>query len=115
MKKVLAVLFVFIFCLSLCACGEKGGDVESIEDKVKQAVESDIMVEIVFNYDTTGVPSITYFVEKISETEYEVTGKVTVKDKYGDAYTGKYDAVVTYDPVKDDCSADVDMGKLYKD
>ena len=46
---------------------------------------------------------------------FEVTGKVTVKDKYGDSYTGKYDAVVEYDPATDDCDANCDIDKLYKD
>ena len=50
------------------------------------------------------MPTITTYVEKISENTYEVTGKVTIKDKYGDSYTGKYDAEVEYNPSTEKCS-----------
>ena len=74
-----------------------------------------IMVEIALSYDTTGVPTITTFVDEIGENTYEVTGKVTVKDKYGDSYTGKYDAEVEYNPATDNCDVDLELGDLYKD
>lgn len=115
MKKVFAIILAMVLCLSLCACSGGNGDTESVEDKVKLAVESQIMANIMLQYDTTGLPSITYYIDEISENNFEVTGKVTVKDKYGDSYTGKYDAVVEYDPATDDCDADCDIDKLYKD
>ena len=85
------------------------------EDKLESAVKSRIMVEITLTYETTGVPSITTYVKEIGDNLYEVTGKVSVKDKYGDSYTGKYDAEVEYDPATEDCDVDLDLGKLYKD
>jgi hypothetical protein len=33
-----------------------------------------------------------------------VSGKITVHDKYGDSYTGTYDAVVVYDTAEDEAS-----------
>ena len=116
MKKVLAIILAMILCFSLCACnGGNEEDTESIEDKVKSAVKSDIMATIKLQYDTTGLPNITCYVDKISENKFEVTGKVTVKDKYGDSYTGKYDADVEYKPERDYCDVDLDIGSLYKD
>jgi hypothetical protein len=116
MKRLLALLLVLVMCLSLCACGGSGSKKkETVESKVISAARSRIMVEIALGYDTTGVPTITTFVEKTGDNTYMVTGKVTVKDNYGDTYTGKYDAEVTYDPVADDCDVDLELGKLYKD
>ena len=114
MKKLFAIILSMLLCLSLCACGSNGGDTESVEDKVRDAVESQINVDIMLRYDTTGVPSITTYIDEIGENEFEVTGKVTVRDKYGDTYTGNYDAVVEYDPATDDCDVDCDIDTLYK-
>ena len=116
MKKILALLVAFAFCVSLCACGAKVEPTESAEDKIRSEVQAELTVEIMFSYDTVGVPQITYNIRKVNEEKYEVSGKVTVKDKYGDSYTGKYDAVVSYDPDTDDYeTVNLDLGKLYKD
>ena len=49
-------------------------------------------------YEISGSPQVTMAsVREVSEDEWEVSGKITVKDKYGDSYTGTYDAVVEYD------------------
>lgn len=115
MKKLFAIILSVVLGLSLCACSESGSNSESVEDKVRSAVENYIMASVAVQYDTTGVPSITAYIDEIGENEYEVTGKVTVRDKYGDSYTGKYDAVVEYDPETDDCAVDCNLGNLYKD
>lgn len=119
MKKILALILAIITCLSLCACtgGGNSNDAKSssVEDKVKESVKYQIMAEVALKYDTTGAPSCTYFVDEIGENKFEVTGKVTVRDKYGDSYTGKYDAEVIYDPADDDCDVSLEMGTLYKD
>ena len=115
MKRIFALLMAIVLCFGLCACGGSKEPEKTPEDKVTSAVRSYIMVEITLSYETTGVPSITTFVNQIDETTYEVTGKVTVKDKYGDSYTGKYDAMVEYDPATEDCDVDLELGSLYKD
>lgn len=115
MKRLLALLMVLVMCASFCACGGSGGKEETVESKVISAARSRILAEIVLGYDTEGVPTITTYLDDMGDNTYMVTGKVTVKDKYGDTYTGKYDAEVTYDPTTDDCSVDLELGKLYKD
>lgn len=115
MKKLLAFLLALACCLSLCACGGAEEEEESVRDKVISAVRARIMVEITLTYDTVGVPTITTYVDENSDGTFEVTGKVTVKDKYGDSYTGKYDAEVTYNESTDKCNVDLDLGSLYKD
>ena len=115
MKRVIALLLVVVLCVGLCACSNSGTTKNSKEDKVVSEVKSYITFEIKYYYDTVGMPTITTHVEKISENTYEVTGKVTIKDKYGDSYTGKYDAEVEYNPSTEKCSVDLNLGKLYKD
>ena len=110
------MILAFALCFGLCACG--GGSTESKdspEDKVSSAVISRITVEILLSYDTNGTPTITTYVDEIGNNRYEVTGKVTVYDKYSDSYTGKYDAEVEYDPATGHCDVDLDLGTLYKD
>ena len=116
MKRILALLMVFVLCLGLCACGEKPEPTESEEDIVASKVRSRITTEIALSYDTVGVPNITTYVTKQSNGDYIVTGKVTVKDKYGDTYTGKYDATVEVTPGSNSNSyhVDLELGKLYK-
>lgn len=115
MKKILALLLAIALCVGLCACGGSKEPEINPESEAADAVRSRIMVEIALGYDTVGVPSITTYVDQVGENTYEVTGKVTVKDKYGDSYTGKYDATVEYDPATEDCDVDLSLGSLYKD
>ena len=117
MKKFLSLLLTIGLCVSLVACG--GGSsseskTESVESKVESSVKAHINAEIILSYDTVGVPNITYYIDEISENNFEVSGKVTVQDKYGDSYSGKYDATVKYNPETDKCDTDVEIDKLYK-
>ncbi len=58
-----------------------------------------------FTYEITGLPHVTTpTVEEVSEDHWEVSGKITVTDKYGDSYTCTYDAVVEYDSSADDAN-----------
>lgn len=116
MKKLFIIILSIIMCFSIIACNDNKEDTESIEDKVKEAVRLRITTEIILYYDTADVPQCTYYVDDIGDNNFKVTGKATVKDKYGDSYTGKYDAEVTYDPFADKCSVtNLDLDKLYKD
>lgn len=117
MKKFLSLLLALVMCISLVACGGESSSentTESVESKVERSVKSNIEVDIMFSYDTVGVPNITYYIDEVSENNFEVSGKVTVKDKYGDSYSGKYDATVKYNPETDKCDTDVEIDKLYK-
>ena len=115
MKKILLVLLTLVFVFSLVACDDTGEKTDSVSDEVKSAVRGRIIATVALQYDTTGSPNITFFVDEIGDNIYEVTGKVTVRDKYGDSYTGKYDAEVEYNPEDDDCNVtSFDLGTLYK-
>ncbi len=113
MKKLIAITLTLIMCVGLVGCG--GSTEDSVESKVADAVESRVMTEVMLRYDTKGSPTITTFVDDQGGNNYVVTGKVTVMDKYGDSYTGKYDATAKYDPETEDCDVDVTIDTLYKD
>ena len=117
MKRIILVILAVVMCLGMCACGggSEAEESETPRDKVISSVKSHIMAQIALGYDTVGVPTITTYVEEVEENVYEVTGKITVKDKYGDSYTGKYDSTVEYDPELGSCDVDLDIDKLYKD
>ena len=112
----MAIFVIYLFLGCLCACSGGSGESEKTpRDEVVSAVRSRIMLEVTLRYDTTGVPNITTYVDEVGDNIYEVSGKVTVRDKYGDSYTGKYDAKVEYNPATEDCDVDLDLGTLYKD
>ena len=113
-KSIILILISAILICSVCACGSSKSEKEdSVEDKVASAAKSRINTYIVLKYEIQGSPTITAYVDEIADNTYEVTGKVTVQDKYGDKYTGKYDAEVTYDPEEDKCKVtSYDVGEL---
>lgn len=115
MKKMIALVLSLVLCLSLCACGDNGDDTTSVNQKVKNSVIAQLTLKVKLQYEITGQPIITTNIKEISENRYKVTGKITVRDAYGDSYTGKYDAIVDYDPSKDNCKANIDLGDLYRD
>lgn len=116
-SRIISVLLAVAMSFIMCACG--GANVKeelSVEELVEFSVQAKIGGLVKIMYDITGAPRITCYVEEVDENEYEVTGKVTVTDKYGDTYTGKYDAEVEYDPEKKSCLVgDCDIADLYKD
>jgi len=114
MKRIIALFLVLSLCFIMCSCSNSDPE-ETETDKVISAVKAQINTRILLSYEINGIPTITTFVDNTGDNTYEVSGKVTVKDKYGDSYTGKYDATVEYDPDTDDCDVDLELGELYKD
>ena len=113
MKKVLSLILALVMCLSLCACGG-GSSKKSLSDRAADAVSSQIKVYVKLSYEVNGVPQVTTYVTETSTNHFKVTGKVTVRDAYGDTYSGKYDATAVYDPATDSFDVDYDIAKLYK-
>ncbi len=115
MKKVLSVVLVVAMLLLLCACGSNSGSERSLSDRAASQVKSTVQVYINMSYDIVGVPQVTTYVKDLGGGEYQVTGKVTIRDGYGDTYTGKYDATATYNESSDRFDVDFDVDSLYKD
>ena len=119
MKKLFAILLALVLCFSLCACGGDSGSTETVEETVEDKVEDEVQAyvssRVLLEYDIFGPPNITCYVAKETENEFKVTGKVTVKDEYGDSYTGNYDTYVEYDPETDTCNVtECYIDTLYK-
>ncbi len=106
MKRVFALVLAVLMMVSLCACGGGSSSSETAEsserDKVTSAVRGRAVAAMLVEYETSGSPQVTMAsVREKSNHEWEVSGKITVKDKYGDTYTCNYDAKVKYDPELD--------------
>lgn len=114
MKKLIAFVLVIALLVSLCACGSSSTP-KSLSDRAASQVKSTIQVYINLSYDIVGVPQVTTYVKDLGGGEYQVTGKVTIRDEYGDSYTGKYDATATYNESSDRFDVDYDVDSLYKD
>ncbi|MBQ1187414.1 MAG: hypothetical protein IIX54_07005 [Clostridia bacterium] len=112
MKNLFAIILLTICCLSLCACGGSVDNIETVEDKVMEAVQAQINARTVWRYG--GLPHASQFIDEIGENKFKVTGEISVRDKNGDTYEGGYDAVVEYDPATDECVVDIDIDSLYR-
>ena len=56
--------------------------------------------------------SITCFIEETGEdNRFAVSGKITLRDKYGDTYTVKYDVIAVFDP----STKEIDLGSFELD
>lgn len=115
MKKAFALVLVIALCLGLCACSGTQEEPKSLSSRAGDEVKSQITFYVSMMYEIVGLPTVTTFVKEVSENEFQVTGKVTVRDNYGDTYTGKYDATAIYDPATDDFDVDYELDKLYKE
>ena len=113
MKKLLAFILAMVLCFSLCACGGNK-DTESIEDRVKQSVKNRLNFMVSLDDKWKAVNNVTCIINKKSENTFEVTGKISIRDKYGDLYTGKYDASVEYDASTDTFKTNCNIGTLTK-
>lgn len=128
MKKLLILL------LSICMIGSIGTfasckgstetsssssveTVETIEDKVRSSARIEVRVDVYLKYGYFPTVNITNVSESYTENnKYYVSGKYTVKDNYGDAYTGKFDVTVVYDPETEQCDAtETEIQTAYKD
>ena len=107
MKKYATLVLVMLLSLFMFACKGGGGSDSDYsntkEYKVESATQAYVISYISVHYGSSvvGAPQITYILQEHSENNFEVTGKVTVKDKYGDSYTGTYQAIVLYLPDED--------------
>ena len=88
MMRILCFALVLVMLGSLCACG--GGSSkqeESVEDKVRSAVTSKASLEYFGNKiggnELKSSSATVTNVKKISEKEYNVSGKIEMTDVYG--------------------------------
>lgn len=115
MKKSISIILSIVLCFSLCACSNNSGNTESVEDKIRTHVRTYLDLKVYMTYGVTS-QSITCYISKDGENKYKVSGKITIRDKYGDPCSGKYDAIIWYDPETNDCDIrSCNIGDFYYD
>lgn len=110
MKKAIGILLVFCLCIGLCACGmnedNSSGETQgkSEREKVEWAVEirriameaSDTKFGTTIGDNEIKSVSVSITnMEKLSDTEYIVNGRITKTDVYGTKWNNTFDCKVT--------------------
>ena len=110
---VIVLLAIVIICI-ICFSGSSEPE-ETTEDKLRRHVNAQVLAYVMIRYDTTyTTPNITTL-RGDSESGWEVYGKVTTRDKFGDNYTGTFEGTCIEDKENDDFSCDLDYSTMYKD
>ena len=106
MKKILlAIGTLAVLCTALCACGGEGAAKEpTLEDMLTKEMEGEVLSTVWNRYGFLQTDITTTTVKKVDEYEYQMWGKVTVTDEYGDRYSGKFNGTVFYYPALDEIS-----------
>lgn len=98
LKRLFCIMLVLISVCGLCACRSQS-PAETTEDKVRNAVSNQLHVaflgmSIGGNEAKSSRGTVTN-IKQISDTEYQVSGKITVIDVYGNSWNNDYDCIVT--------------------
>ena len=102
MKKVVTIMMALALLLSLCACENGGGskaktEKDVIENAVKHRANAAAQVRLDNEYSVFPTTTISYSRET-GDNSWEVSGKVSIKDKYGNPRMYSFDATVLYLP-----------------
>lgn len=96
MKKTLCMVLALVMCLPLCACGS---DKEEFDPRsaFRRTVESAVTAYCIVRYADVKVVDLTTLTIDVTGDKYTGKGKFTIRDDYGDTYTGKVTAVYKFD------------------
>ena len=87
-KRMLAAFMAAVMCALLCACGEQETKTESgpsIKDQAITLAEREVRSKVSNKYDASGgIGCETAAVNEVKDNVFEISGKVYVKNKYGD-------------------------------
>ena len=103
-KRVFCIVAVVLTIFSLCACGtSESGSSSNVEMTPEQQVSEVVKNRAMFNYMGSTIgdnelksssATITN-VKEISDTEYLVSGRITMIDVYGTNWNNTFDCSVT--------------------
>ena len=95
--SIIAIVIVAIILGVVLSSGSttKGEAPKTIEDEIRSKVDARVIVEAVWTYSGTPTVNITTVDISNDGTTAKVYGKLSVRDNYGDTYTGKFSADVT--------------------
>ena len=102
MKNFISLTLVIIMLFSFCACSKHNELEKRVIEKVESVILADIMIGYKDELNWDVFPEFSSYVRSELKNEFEVTGKLKAKDKYGDDMEGKYDAYAIYDPDTDE-------------
>ena len=110
---IVLVIIGIIIVVFLLNSGNKE-PVETLEDRVRSRARTTALTYVMLWYDV-GNPNVRVTTVKETENnEYEVYGKISVKDNYGDPYGGTFDGICSVDEIED-ISCDLDYSDFYRD
>ena len=95
-------------------------EISIFTNEVKNKVRSKLAVEIMFSTFTDG-REITFVdctfptVREVSYNKYYASGKVTVKDNYGDRHTANYEAYVYFYGDTKEFEVDLEIDYFYRE
>ena len=102
-KRILVAFLAVVMCTLFCACGAEERTVStvkepSLKEKAITRVERDVRSKVSSKYDASdGVLCNTAAATEVKENRFEVSGKVYIKDKYGNLTLTVYDGTVFFD------------------
>lgn len=111
---LLIILIIFIIYNLFFSSTSVGEPMETIEDRIRDKAESTALVYVKLTYDVGYVSANVATVRPIDDSEYEVYGKITATDNYGDQYSGNFNGTCTVDE-SEVIHCDLDYNKLYRD
>ena len=120
MKNFLSIILIIVLSVSaLCACSSPDSDSDSETSSVislDDAIRNDVRREAMSKYNIAVVKEVMIgYTENVGEDQYTASGKIVVIDKYGDIYSGNWDADVTYDKETGNSSSEIVFDRITKD
>ena len=123
MQRTLALLLALCLCMGLCACEmdtqqTTATEETSVSDEAYHQVEIQVMARLRarFRAHTSYVRVNISTFREIGENKWEAYGKASFNDEYGDTYSGKWSAIVNYDPERDSFGVSMEADDtFYKD
>ena len=102
-------------CITLCSCGTKNNkaDEDSVNLKISMAVNNHASVYKVLYSASDCTTSVTHK-EKNDDGSYDVAGKISLFNSYGDEYVANFDATVVFDKEGQASCSSFDMDTLIK-
>ncbi len=98
MKKIFSLGLIVILVFSLCACGSSKTEKVDVKENIRIAVQGKATVECMFSYESVKtVLASCSTIDDNGDGTYDVFGKITVIDDFGDKYDAKYEAKVSVD------------------
>lgn len=108
---VLIIIIICIFCF-----GGNNEPVETKEDKLSKHAEAQAFSYIALRYDTTYIDTQITNIDELGDGNWEVYGKIYVRDNYNDNYSGTFSGtcVEVIENGEEDFDCDLEYSSITK-